>query len=93
MDDGAAANVDRHVADSGSAAVENKIARLQGGYIHGRTVSGLGGGLVRQGDAEVCEDRHDKSGAARAVCQACSAVHIRISHKLAGIIRDGLTGR
>ena len=76
--------------DGNMSAVANDIAGL-----HVRdTVSDAAhccGGMWKS-YAECRIYRHNKSGTIRTVCQACTAVHIRIADKLTCVVRYCISG-
>ena len=49
------------------------------------------GRRMRERNSEILVYAHDKSGAIRTVCQAGSAVHIRVTYKLQCIISNCLS--
>ena len=86
VDDLAVADVQAYMA-----AVTDKVSRLRVFKAsYGSAQAPLGSGGMRQGNAEMAEDGHRKSGTVRSVCQAGTAVYIRPAGELERKLRDAL---
>ena len=92
MYDLTAADINSHVADAAAITVEDQIAGLQAVCTDRSTVSGLGSGIMGQGNTEIGKYSHSKAGAVCSVRQAGSSPYIGISYKLAGLICNCLSG-
>ena len=91
MDDLSAADVEGYMIDASAGGLKEEVAGLEAVKAHGSAAGGLGGCGSGKSDAEVGENRLNKTGAVSATGQAGAAINIGITHKLYRVGSDLLT--
>ncbi len=93
MDNLSISHIDRYMADSAAAAVEQKVSSLNAAQIYRCAASGLGCRCTRNANAKVCKYGLCKSGTVSTIRKTCAAPYVRVAYKLYRKVHNLLSQR